>query len=65
MMQKMAEIKVEVKESKKGALKKDEKVMQKAAHKFSGKSKFERSRPNTPDIKPRKKYGSKRNFKKK
>ena len=65
MMQKMAEIKVEVKESKKGALKKDEKVMQKAARKFSGKSKFERSRPHTPELKPKKKYGNGRGFKKK
>ena len=65
MMQKMAEIKVEGKESKKGALKKDEKVMQKAARKFSGKSKFERSRPHTPELKPKKKYGNGRGFKKK
>lgn len=64
MMQKMAEIKVEVKEGKKAGLKKDEKVIQKASRKFDGKSKFQRTQSEIAEPRPKKKYGNNKAFKK-
>ena len=64
MMQKMAEIKVEVKEGKKGGLKKDTKLIQKAARKFDGKSKFQKAQTGSAESRPKKKYGNNKAFKK-
>ena len=64
MMQKMAEVKVEVKEGKKAGLKKDEKVIQKASRKFDGKSKFQRSQSEIAEPRSKKKYGNNKAFKK-